>query len=60
MQENAQRLYQKYLKEGNSSKDAAKRAQQETGVALRTNAPIQQKKIQFTSKGTKYGQYPVL
>ena len=57
---NAQQLYQTNLAKGMSPKDAAKQAQAESGFSLVSGQPIRQKKVQFTPKGVKYGQYPVL
>lgn len=51
-------LYKEYLLQGMTPKDAAKKAQEETGFSTVTGQPIRQKKIQFKKKGIQYGQYP--
>jgi hypothetical protein len=57
---NAQQLYRDNLAKGMNPKDAAKQAQSVSGVSLVTGQPIRQKKVEFTTKGVKYGQYPTL
>ncbi len=54
--ENVQILYKKYLADGYTPKDAAKRAQEETGFSTVTGQPIKQKKVSFSSKGVTYGR----
>ena len=56
MEGEVQKLYKQLLSQGRTPKDAAREAQQRTGMSVVTGAPIRQKKLKFTSKGTTYGQ----
>jgi len=53
-------LYKIYVAQGLTPKDAAKRAQEETGMSTVTGKPIKQKKVKFNTKGVQYGEYPTL
>ena len=53
---NVQEVYQGYLKQGMTPKDAAKMAQGQTGVSVVSGKPIT-KKVSFTKGRTAYGQY---
>lgn len=55
MSENAYEIYERLVKTGMEPKDAAKQAQQTTGIALRSGQPIKSKKVSFSSKGVTYG-----
>ena len=48
-------LYESYVKQGMTPKEAAVKAQRETGLSAVTGKPFQQKKLQFTRKGVNYG-----
>lgn len=47
----AHKLYAGLLASGSNAKEAAKKAQQETGFALRTGQPVKQKKLPVSRKG---------
>lgn len=53
-------LYAKFVSQGMAPKDAAKKIQNEFGVSAVNGQEIKQKKIEFTKKGYKYGQYPTI
>jgi hypothetical protein len=53
----AKEIYEGLVKKGWTEKDAAKYAQQKTGIALVTGQPIRQKQLKFGKrKGAQYGQ----
>jgi hypothetical protein len=49
-------IYNQLLREGRSKKDAAKEAQERTGMSAVTGRPIN-KQLYFTKTGMRYGQY---
>lgn len=55
MSEDVASRYETYVKQGLNPKDAAKKAQQETGYSLVTGKPFKQSKLNFTSRGVNYG-----
>ena len=57
---NVKEIFQKLVADGYDESDAAKEAQQRTGVSLVTGKPIKQSSLKFTSKGTTYGQQDTL
>lgn len=48
-------IYERLVKAGTPSSEAAKIAQEKTGFALRSGRPIK-KNLSFTSKGIRYGE----
>jgi hypothetical protein len=56
MADDVQVIYKQLLAEGYPAKDAAKQAQQKTGMSVVTNAPIKPKGLTFSKEGVRYGQ----
>ena len=53
-------LYKLYVSKGMTPKDAAKKAQNETGMSAVTGQKIKPKKLNFNTKGVQYGEYPTI
>lgn len=54
MEQSIYEIYENLLKQGKTPKEAAKEAQERTGIALRSGRPIN-RSVSFTSKGINYG-----